>query len=107
MSPYLLDTNVIGSVTEAEPSEALLASIADQVDEDLFISSLTVAEIQCGMLEKPVGQKGYELETCFASPEGPSRPFASRILPFDEKAACPLARSKAFTVRRTPFLYSQ
>ncbi len=53
MSRYLLDTSIISNVTKTAPSESLLAWMAEQVDEDLFIASLTIAEIRRGVLEKP------------------------------------------------------
>lgn len=84
---YLLDTNILSNVTKAEPSTSLLTWMADQADEDLFITSLTVAEIHRGILEKPEGKKRAALETWFAGNEGPQSLFAGRILPFDEKAA--------------------
>jgi len=43
MSRSLLDTDIIGNVTKPAPSEALVAWMARQADEDLFISSFTVA----------------------------------------------------------------
>jgi hypothetical protein len=58
----------------------------DQVDTDLFIASLTVAEIWRGILEKPAGKKRDQLETWFAGPDGPRALFAGRVLSFDEKA---------------------
>jgi len=61
--------------------------MAEQADEDLFISSLTVAEIRRGVLEKPPGKKRRELESWFSGTEGPQSLFVGRILPFDEKAA--------------------
>jgi predicted nucleic acid-binding protein len=69
--------------------------MADQADEDLFIASLTVAEIRRGLLEKPAGKKRRELERWFAGPEGPPALFAGRVLPFDEKAALIWARLMA------------
>jgi predicted nucleic acid-binding protein len=39
VSRYLLDTNIIGNATEPAPSAALVAWMAEQADEDLFISS--------------------------------------------------------------------
>ncbi len=87
MTRYLLDTNIISNVTKPVPSEALMAWMADQPDEDLFISSLTVAEIRRGLLEKPAGKKRAQLESWFPGPEGPQALFAGRVLPFDEKAA--------------------
>lgn len=95
MSRSLLDTNVISNVTKPKPSEALLAWMAEQSDQDLFIASLTLAEIRRGILEKPAGQKRRELDRWFAGPEGPPALFAGRVLPFDEKAALIWARLMA------------
>src|ERR1700690_1691619 len=77
------------------PSDALVAWMADQSDEDLFISSLTVAEIRRGILEKPAGKKRRELERWFSGPEDPLALFAGRVLPFDEKAGLVWARLMA------------
>lgn len=95
MSRYLLDTNIISNVTKTAPSESLLAWMAEQVDEDLFIASLTIAEIRRGVLEKPAGRKRDQLEAWFSGPEGPSALFAGRILSFDEKAGLIWARLMA------------
>lgn len=95
MSRYLLDTNIISNITKPAPSESLLTWMAEQADEDLFISSLTIAEIRRGVLEKPKGRKRSQLETWFTGPEGPSALFAGRVLPFDEKAALVWARMMA------------
>jgi predicted nucleic acid-binding protein len=95
VSRYLLDTSIIGNVTKTAPSESLLAWMAEQVDEDLFIASLTIAEIRRGLLEKPADRKRDQLEAWFAGPEGPSALFAGRVLPFDEKAGLVWARLMA------------
>lgn len=87
MSRYLLDTNILSNVTKPVPSEALTEWMAQQADGDLFISSLTVAEILRGLLEKPARKKRKELERWFCGPEGPQALFAGRVLPFDEKAS--------------------
>jgi len=92
---YLLDTNILSNVTKPAPSEALLAWMADQADTDLFISSLTVAEIRRGVLEKPAGKKRDQLEAWFSGPEGPQTLFADRILAFDAKAGLIWARLMA------------
>jgi len=89
---YLLDTNIISNVTRPAPSEALTVWMAEQVDADLFISALTVAEIRRGVLEKPAGKKRRQLEQWFSGPEGPQALFAGRVLPFDEGAALIWAR---------------
>jgi len=95
VSRYLLDTNIISDVTKVVPSEALLAWMADQADETLYISALTVAEIRRGVLEKPPGRKRDQLDAWFNGPDGPSRLFAGRVLPFDEKAGLVWARLMA------------
>jgi hypothetical protein len=92
---YLLDTNIISNVTKPVPSDALTAWMADQADDDLFIASLTVADLRRGLLEKPAGKKRRELELWFAGSEGPQALFAGRILSFDEKAGLAWARLMA------------
>jgi hypothetical protein len=91
----LLDTNIISNLTKPTPSITLVAWMAEQADEDLFISSLTIAEIRRGLLEKPTGKKRKDLERWFFGPEGPQALFAGRVLPFDEKAGLVWARLMA------------
>lgn len=86
MKRFLLDTNVLSNLIKPAPSKALLAWMAAQVDETLFIAALTVAEIRRGILEMPTGRKRAGLEAWFAGSSGPSTLFAGRILPFDEEA---------------------
>jgi hypothetical protein len=92
---YLLDTNIISNVTKPAPSETLLAWMAEQNDDDLFIASLTVAEIRRGVLEKPAGKRRDRLEAWFSGPEGPQALFAGRVLAFDEAAALIWGRQMA------------
>lgn len=95
MSRYLLDTNVISNVTKPVPSQALVVWMAEQIDRDLFISALTVAEIRRGILEKPAGKKRQELERWFSGAQGPQNLFSGRVLPFNEEAALVWARIMA------------
>ena len=95
MSRYLLDTNIISNITKPVPSRSLVAWMGEQADGDLYICSLTVAEIRRGVLEKPAGKKRRELEYWFSGAEGPQALFAGRILPFDEQAALAWARLMA------------
>jgi predicted nucleic acid-binding protein len=69
--------------------------MAEQSDQDPYISSLTVAEIQRGVLEEPAGKRKQQLEAWFAGPEGPQALFAGRVLPFDEKAGLVWAKLMA------------
>jgi predicted nucleic acid-binding protein len=92
---YLLDTNIISNVTKPLPSHPLLEWMAEQIDDDLFISSLSLAEIRRGILEKPAGKKRRELDEWFAGQDGPQALFRGRVLPFDERAALIWARLMA------------
>ena len=69
MTRYLLDTNIISNAVKQTPSRALLEWMEEQLDDDLFISSLSLAEIRRGVLEKPVGKKRKELEQWFDGPK--------------------------------------
>ena len=95
MTRYLLDTNIISNVVKPQPSESLLAWMSAQRDEDLFIASLTVAEICRGILEMPLGKKRDALDTWFSGSEGPQALFAGRILSFDDNAGLIWARLMA------------
>jgi toxin FitB len=83
----LLDTSIICDAIKLAPSQDLLDWLTDQLDSDLFISALSLAEIHRGILEKPAGKKRRELEEWFAGAEGPQELFRGRILAFDQKAA--------------------
>jgi toxin FitB len=84
VSRYLLDTNVLSNPNKPMPSGLLATWLADQADENLFIASMSVAEIWRGVQEKPAGRKRAELERWFAGPNGPQSVFSGRILPFDQ-----------------------
>ena len=84
---YLLDTNIISDATKPRPSTSLLAWLSERDDDELFISSLTVAEIRRGILESPSGHKRRLLDDWFAGGGGPLALFEGRILAFDEEAA--------------------
>lgn len=95
MTRYLLDTNIISNLIKPALSRNLLAWVEGQSDEDLFISSMNVAEIHRGILEKPPGRKRDELAAWFSGTEGPRALFAGRVLPFDEAAGLVWARLMA------------
>jgi predicted nucleic acid-binding protein len=84
---YLLDTNIISNIVKPEPSPTLMTWLGAQIDDDLYVASLTIAEIKRGILDKPKGRKRDALDAWFNGPEGPQALFAGRILPFDERAA--------------------
>ena len=87
MTRYLLDTNIISNIIKPTPSALLLDWMAARQDEDLFVASLTIAEIRRGILELPSGRKKGRLEAWYTGSEGPQGLFQGRILPFDDRAA--------------------
>jgi predicted nucleic acid-binding protein len=87
VTDYLLDTNIISEATRPTPAPALTAWMEARDDSHLFITSLTLAEVHRGILDKPKGRKRQSLESWFAGPEGPQSLFAGRILSFDVKSA--------------------
>lgn len=95
MTRYLLDTNIISNVIKPQPSESLLQWMAARQDEDLFVASLTIAEVRRGILELPRGKKRDALDAWFAGEEGPQALFAGRILAFDDRAGLIWARLMA------------
>ena len=92
---FLLDTNIVSNVTRPAPSASLLTWMGEQNDDDLYIASLTVAEIWRGVLEKPAGRRRDLLEAWFDGPEGPRALFDGRVLAFDAAAALIWARLMA------------
>ncbi|MEO1190655.1 MAG: type II toxin-antitoxin system VapC family toxin [Pseudomonadota bacterium] len=87
MTHFLLDTNILSHALKPQPSASLTLWMAEQEDEDLYIASLTIAEVQRGILEKPAGKGRDALDTWFHGAQGPQALFANRILPFDARAA--------------------
>jgi predicted nucleic acid-binding protein len=92
---YLLDTNILSDAVKLIPSPTLTAWLQTQRNDRLFISSITVAEIHRGILDRPRGSKRSALESWFVGREGPLSLFAGRILPFDESAALAWSRLMA------------
>ncbi len=95
MTRYLLDTNIISNAVKPQPSASLIEWMACQRDEDLFIASLTIAEIRRGILELPSGKRRDALEAWFAGNDGPQSLFAGRVLSFDDRAGLIWARLMA------------
>lgn len=92
---YLLDTNVVSEAVKPRPSSALTNWLGRQSDNALHISTLTVAEVWRGILEKEPSRRRGELEAWFAGPEGPQALFADRVLAFNERAALEWAKLMA------------
>src|SRR5437764_12288694 len=81
----LLDTNVILELMKGVPSAAGLAWMSLQEPEDLFMTTISMAEILFGIELLPKGKRRealvQEAEITF------TRDFSGRVLSFDEQAA--------------------
>lgn len=95
MTRYLLDTSIVSEASKPQPASGVADWVENQADSDLFVSTLTIAEIWRGVLEMPSGRRRRNLEAWFAGAEGPSVLFSGRVLPFDEPAAMEWARIMA------------
>ncbi len=49
MNKYLLDTNVVSELRKPRPHGAVVAWIGDQEEEQLFLSAVTMGELQAGI----------------------------------------------------------
>ncbi len=90
----ILDTNVLSELMATSPSRFVLAWIVTRQKEDqLFITSITVAEIFYGVELLPSGKRrnslAAEADAMF------NEDFAGRILPFDTECARSFSRIAA------------
>ncbi len=104
---YLLDTNTVSALMRGEPHVA--TRVAGTPREDVAISQVTAAEIECGLRYLPASKRRRALEECTRWPTGsPSSPRIGRSSVFGslERAGWPDAggpasgRPSAFRARR-------
>lgn len=82
----ILDTNVISEVMHPVPSPVVLAWLSRKPESgQMFITTITVAEILYGIELLPKGNRHAKLLTEAEAMIG--QDFAGHILPFDEEAA--------------------
>jgi toxin FitB len=81
----VLDTNVVSEVMKPKPSALVLSWMAAHPREQLFITTISQAEILYGVRLLPAGRRRVALQADIDSML--SVEFAGRILPFDEQAA--------------------
>lgn len=81
---YLLDTCVISEFIKAKPSAMALQWISEKHEQSLYLSAISVAEIQRGIAKMPKSKRKNELNVWFGKILAQ---FDGRILSFDQKAA--------------------
>ena len=90
MSGFLLDTNVISELTKETPHPGVIAFLAEQ--EDLWLPSLVVHELEYGVQLLPQGHRRDRLQALLTSIIST---YADRILALDRPAAESAARLRA------------
>lgn len=82
---FVLDTNVVSEVMRASPSRDVVEWLDGQQTRDLFVTSVTEAEIRAGVAVLPEGARRRVLVAAAERTFGDL--FAGRVLPFDGSAA--------------------
>lgn len=81
---YLLDTNVLSEVTKSVPESAVVDWLYDQKAESVWVSVLTMGEIERGIR---LMKSGPDRKSLYAWFRGLQKQYAKQTLPFDEAAA--------------------
>ena len=81
----ILETNIISEMMKSSPSLSVMAWIDQQHASDLFITTISIAEIAYGLRVLPIGKRRKMLEDAFY--QSIRQAFEYRILNFDALAA--------------------
>jgi predicted nucleic acid-binding protein len=79
---FLLDTNILSELRRPRPEPNVLALLAAQPEEHLFVSEVTMAEIRFGIERAPDPERRAALATWLTHDLRPL--FAGRALPLTE-----------------------
>lgn len=82
---YLLDTCVISEPTKKRPSSKVLTWLDVQAELRLFLSVLTLGELQKGISKLPESHRRSQLQHWVA--QDLPRRFTGRLLPIDQEVA--------------------
>ena len=80
----LLDTCVVSELRHPQGDPRVRAAVAEQLDDDLFVSVLTVGEIRKGVSLLVESRRRRELESWLT---GLVQHFSDRIVPIDDQVA--------------------
>ena len=82
---YLIDTNVISELTKPAPSAAVLGWFANTPVQQIYISSVTLCEMQLGLALLPAGKRKRAMT--MATDALVQEDFAQRCLSLDARCA--------------------
>ncbi len=81
----LLDTNVVSEAMRIVPDPGVLRWLNERETSDLYLSTVTIAEVSYGLQILPEGQRRDTISERFE--QFVERGFRHRVLSFDEPAA--------------------
>ena len=81
----VLDTNVVSEVMKTAPARQVVDWLNARDAADLFVTAITIGEIEFGLRAMPGGRRRDSLEERFE--QFIARAFDGRVLVFDEPAA--------------------
>jgi predicted nucleic acid-binding protein len=81
---YLLDTCLLSELVKPVPHAAVLEWMAAQQAENLFVSAMTLGELERGVMKLPPSRRRHELTTWMTQV---ALDFEDRVLPFDHETA--------------------
>ena len=82
---WLLDTNVISESHQRMPNRKVMDWLDAQPESELFLSAITLGELQSGAARLPDGQKKRSLQTWINNDL--RQRFAGRIVPVDDRVS--------------------
>jgi predicted nucleic acid-binding protein len=81
----LVDTNVVSEIMKIAPSRTVVKWLNNQRSSSLYVSTITIGEIEYGLRILPSGKRRLQLKEKFE--RFISLAFAQRVLAYDEAAA--------------------
>lgn len=82
---YLLDTNVVSELIAKQPNQSVLDWVDAQDSNSLFLSVVTIGELQKGIAKLPESQRKYDLQNWLTNDLFAR--FQGHILAFDIEAS--------------------
>jgi predicted nucleic acid-binding protein len=76
---YLLDTCVLSELVKAAPESTVLAWMRERKEHELYVSAMTIAELQRGIAKLPASRRKSDLTVWLEQLEAG---FDERVMPF-------------------------
>ena len=79
---YLLDTCVLSELVKATPEPAVLAWVGERKEHELYVSAMTIAELQRGIVKLPASRRKSDLTHLTVWLQQLETGFDERVMPF-------------------------